>query len=192
MAAARAKRTAAARDARATHAALLRAVNVGGTGVLPMAELKAIFEKAGAGAVRTLLASGNVLFAADDVDACVAQVKTALARRLGKEVAVMVRSLEQLRALVAASPFGGMKAPPGTTWYVSFLDRAPVPAPRLPLTVPTGDVTYLALVGRELCTTVTPPPGMTSVEHFKAEALFKVTATTRNWNSVLKLIAEKT
>ena len=103
----------------------------------------------------------------------------------------MVRSLDQVRALVAASPFGGTKAPPGTTWYVSFLDRAPVPAPRLPLTVPSGDVTYLALVGRELCATVTPRPGTTSVENYKAESLFKVTATTRNWNTVLKLIAEK-
>ena len=103
----------------------------------------------------------------------------------------MVRSLAQVQTLVAAAPFGGTKAPPGTTWYVSFLDRAPTPALRLPLTVPTGDVTYLTLVGLELCTTVTPQPGTTSVENVKAEALFKVTATTRNWNTVLKLIAEK-
>jgi uncharacterized protein (DUF1697 family) len=42
--------------------ALLRAVNVGGTGKLPMNELKNICEELGFGAVRTYIASGNVVF----------------------------------------------------------------------------------------------------------------------------------
>ena len=42
--------------------ALLRAVNVGGTGKLPMAELKAFCEELGFTKVRTYIASGNVVF----------------------------------------------------------------------------------------------------------------------------------
>ena len=49
----------------ATYIALLRAVNVGGTGKLPMADLKGLCEKAGFKGVRTYIASGNVVFDAD-------------------------------------------------------------------------------------------------------------------------------
>ncbi|HEY0489493.1 MAG TPA: DUF1697 domain-containing protein, partial [Telluria sp.] len=45
-----------------TFIALLRAVNVGGTGKLPMTELKAMCEAAGFTNVRTYIASGNVVF----------------------------------------------------------------------------------------------------------------------------------
>ena len=55
--------------------ALLRAVNVGGTGRLPMTELKAMCETAGFGAVRTFIASGNVVFESGNTEA---QVKAKL------------------------------------------------------------------------------------------------------------------
>ena len=150
-----------------------------------------MFERAGARAVRTLLASGNVLFAADNVGDCVARVAVALSTRAGKPMAVMVRSLAQLRSLVASAPFGAGAPTPDEVWYVSFLDRAPTPRPTLPLTVRTGDVTYVALRDLDLCGRVTRQPGKPSTEHYAPEALFKVSATTRNWNTILKLIAEK-
>jgi uncharacterized protein (DUF1697 family) len=165
-------------------------MNVGGN-MVKMADLTRIFERSGARAVRTIIASGNVLFTADDVPACLARVSAGIAKLLGRELAIMVRSLDEVRALVAAQPYKAPMPPAGVTWYVCFLDKAPSPAPKLPLRVPTGDVTYVALVGRELCGTVTPLPGKTTVENFKPEALFKVGATVRNWNTVLKLIAEK-
>ena len=59
--------------------ALLRAVNVGGTGKLPMSELKAMCEELGFTAVRTYIASGNVVFATRKSEAA---VKTALEKRL--------------------------------------------------------------------------------------------------------------
>jgi uncharacterized protein (DUF1697 family) len=45
-----------------TYVALLRAVNVGGTGKLPMADLKAMCDAAGFVQVQTYIASGNVVF----------------------------------------------------------------------------------------------------------------------------------
>jgi len=58
--------------------ALLRAVNVGGTGKLPMTDLKAICEELGFGAVRTYIASGNVVFTSRKSEAA---VKSALEKR---------------------------------------------------------------------------------------------------------------
>ena len=51
-----------------SYVALLRAVNVGGTGKLPMTDLRAMCEEAGFGKVQTYIASGNVLFADGHVE----------------------------------------------------------------------------------------------------------------------------
>ena len=88
------------------YAALLRAVNVGGTGKLPMAELQAMCEAEGYAGVRTYIASGNVVFHTGLVEV---QVKAALERRLlayaGKPVRVLVRTAAELARVLAANPF---------------------------------------------------------------------------------------
>ena len=103
--------------------ALLRAVNVGGTGKLPMAELKAMCEAEGFAGVRTYIASGNVVFAADAPEA---RVKAALEARLktyaGKPVGVALRTAEQMAAVLAKNPFA---AAPANCTVAIFLDAKP-------------------------------------------------------------------
>jgi hypothetical protein len=103
--------------------ALLRAVNVGGTGKFPMTELKAMCEAAGFGRVKTYIASGNVVFASSLPEA---QVKSALETRLadyaGKPVGVLVRTAKEMAAVLAANPF--RHTPPNRTVAI-FLDEAP-------------------------------------------------------------------
>jgi uncharacterized protein (DUF1697 family) len=103
--------------------ALLRAVNVGGTGKLPMSELKAMCEELGFSDVRTYIASGNVVFASRKSEAA---VKAALEKRLeayaGKPVGVLVRTAEEMAQILADNPFP--KLAPNRTMAV-FLDRAP-------------------------------------------------------------------
>lgn len=103
--------------------ALLRAINVGGTGKLPMAELKAMCEAAGFTSVQTYIASGNVVF---EAKAPAAKVKAELERRLhdyaGKPMGVIVRSASELAAVLKQNPFP--KADPKFTVAI-FLDRAP-------------------------------------------------------------------
>ena len=105
--------------------ALLRAVNVGGTGKLPMGDLKAICESAGFGSVRTHIASGNVLFTAEQPEA---EVKTALASALaayaGKPVGVLLRTVDEMAAVLGSNPFP--EAPPSRTVAI-FLDEPPGP-----------------------------------------------------------------
>jgi uncharacterized protein (DUF1697 family) len=103
--------------------ALLRAVNVGGTGKLPMADLKRMAEEAGFTGVRTYIASGNLLF---DSNAAEAEVKAALEARLevyaGKPVGVLVRTADEMAAVAAANPFP--EAAPNRVVAI-FLDDAP-------------------------------------------------------------------
>ncbi len=103
--------------------ALLRAVNVGGTGKLSMADLKAVCMEAGFDQVRTYIASGNVVFASADKAAAVkAALQRCLAEHLGKPVEVFLRTAAEMRAVVQANPFP--EAPPART-YAFFLDAAP-------------------------------------------------------------------
>ena len=103
--------------------ALLRAVNVGGTGKLPMADLRAMCGDAGFQRARTYIASGNAVF---DSDRTPAQVKAALEKRLavyaGKPVGVIVRQRDELARVLAAQPFTG--AAPNRV-VVIFLDDPP-------------------------------------------------------------------
>ena len=84
--------------------ALLRAVNVGGTGALPMAQLRAMAEACGFARVRTYIASGNLLFDSALVEAEVkARLECTLAAYAGKQVEVFVRSASEVAAIVAAT-----------------------------------------------------------------------------------------
>ncbi|HLH48524.1 MAG TPA: DUF1697 domain-containing protein [Roseiarcus sp.] len=108
--------------------ALLRAVNVGGTGKLPMSELKAMCEAAGFAKVRTYIASGNVAFESRLTEK---EAKAALENRLkayaGKPVGVLVRTAAEMKAVVKDNPFP--KAAPNRTVAI-FLDE-PAPADAL-------------------------------------------------------------
>jgi uncharacterized protein (DUF1697 family) len=103
--------------------ALLRAVNVGGTGKLPMTELKTMCEACGFSQVKTYIASGNVVFLTELPEAKVkARLEAKLKAYAGKPVGVMVRSAKELAAVLKANPFP--KAAPNRTVAV-FLDQAP-------------------------------------------------------------------
>jgi uncharacterized protein (DUF1697 family) len=102
---------------------LLRAVNVGGTGKLPMSALRAMCETAGFTNVRTYIASGNVVFDADRSEAAVkAAIEPALKDYAGKSVGVMVRTGSEMAKILAGNPFAS--APPNRTAAI-FLDEAP-------------------------------------------------------------------
>jgi uncharacterized protein (DUF1697 family) len=103
--------------------ALLRAVNVGGTGKLPMAVLKDLCERAGCTEVRTYIASGNVVFRSTKSEARVkAALEALLLDHAGKPVQVLVRTHAEMAAVLEANPF--KKTAPNRTMAI-FLDEAP-------------------------------------------------------------------
>jgi uncharacterized protein (DUF1697 family) len=105
------------------YVALLRAVNVGGTGKLPMADLKALCERAGFLEARTYIASGNVVFASRMSEAEVkAALESALEDYAGRPVGVLVRTAAEMAEVLASNPFPD--APPGRTVAI-FLDEPP-------------------------------------------------------------------
>jgi uncharacterized protein (DUF1697 family) len=91
---------------RMMYAALLRGVNVGGHGRIDMKQLKTVFEAAGMTSVKTYINSGNVVFATDaGNDASIAAtLETAIELHFGAPVSVLVRSADEIRAVVEALP----------------------------------------------------------------------------------------
>lgn len=158
--------------------ALLRAVNVGGTGKLPMVELKAICEGIAFKNVRTYIASGNVVFQSNKSAAQVkALLESALKNHTGKSVGVVVRAAAEMAAVLAANPFP--QGAPNRVLAI-FLDEAP-PADTL-AQVSGQDGEILALGVREIY--VHYGEGMASS---KLKIPAAKTGTARNMNTVAKL-----
>jgi uncharacterized protein (DUF1697 family) len=109
-----------------SYVAMLRAVNVSGTGKLPMAELKAMGEACGFANVRTFIASGNLLF---DSDLSESEVTRLVADKVesyfGKPVSVFVRSAAEMKAVAADNPFADE---PGNRVVAHFMAAPPTQA----------------------------------------------------------------
>ena len=161
------------------YVALLRAVNVGGTGMLPMKELRELCEAAGFERIATYIQSGNVVLASRRGPAAVQRLlEEALAAKLGKPVGVHLRTPDELASVLERNPFPGV---PGNQVLVLFLDDAP-PADALDgLVIPGRE--QVRLSGREVF--VHFPDGM---GRSKLKIPYAKTATGRNLNTVGKLL----
>lgn len=105
------------------YVALLRAVNVGGTGKLPMSELKDIAGELGFENASTYIASGNLIFSSAKGEAEVRDMlEERLAAHMGKRVPVMIRTAEEMAAVAQGNPF---KDAPGKRVLATFLAEPP-------------------------------------------------------------------
>jgi uncharacterized protein (DUF1697 family) len=160
------------------YVALLRAVNVGGTGKLAMTKLKSMCNDAGFTGVETYIASGNVVFASKAAAAKVkAEFEARLLEHFGKPMGLVVRTASEMAAVLKANPFP--RAEPKHT-YAIFLDKRP-PADTLETATGRSDE-KMALGDREIY--VHYPDGMgRSKLRIPAAKL----GTARNMNTVAKL-----
>ena len=176
---------------RGRYVALLRAVNVGGKGLVKKDALRDAFARAGGANVRTFIASGNVLFDAEParVDAIVAGARRRLRAVMGAEPVVMLRSAREMAALLRRGPFAGVDAPAIVKRYILFLAGAPARRPRLPVTQASEELDLVHVAGRD-CWVVSrrKPSGMYGFPGIFVEAQLGVASTARSWSTVTKLV----
>lgn len=160
------------------YVALLRAVNVGGTGKLPMATLTDMCETLGFGKVKTYIASGNVVFQSDGSED---RIRSALEEQLhayaGKSVGVIVRTAAEIADTFARNPFADS---PGNRVTALFVDKALSAASLDGITEITNE--QVRLGERELF--VLYPDGMANTRIRIPSAKH---GTARNMNTVAKL-----
>ena len=162
------------------YVALLRAVNVAGTGKLPMTELRAMAEGLGFANVRTYIASGNLLFESGLSEG---EVKAALETRIeayaGKYVPIFVRTAAEMAAVRAADPFPDAH---GSRHMVYFLDAAPPQDTQQSARDQAGERIALGL--REIYVDYGD-----GIRFTKLKLTATKIATMRNVNTVAKLVA---
>lgn len=170
------------------HIALLRAVNVSGTGKLPMAELRGACTAAGLRRVQTYIASGNLLFESDH-DAIGARelVTTILRERFGLvKNDVIVRSPDQLDAVIANNPMAETAVDRPNLYYASFLADSPAAdAPARLASWPGPE--RMVLADGHVYIDYPQGAGTSKLTPNVLERMLGTASTARNWNTVRKL-----
>ncbi len=159
-------------------------------GVMPMnckmPELKKAFESAGFTDVRTLLASGNVVFTAPSASDAALQRKAeaAMTKRLGRTFLTIIRPVDVLREMLAADPYQQFRLPPAAKRIVTFLREQPAAKVKLPAEVDGARI--LAVDGSHVFSAYLPTPKgpvfMTLIDK-----TFGSEQTTRTWLTVSKV-----
>ncbi|MET9390651.1 DUF1697 domain-containing protein [Streptomyces sp. NPDC006624] len=173
-----------------TYAALLRGINVGGGKKVPMADLRTLLTGLGYDDVRTYLQSGQAVFSREggDDESLAREIAGAVEQRFGFRVEVIVRDHAYLRAIVDACPYPAAELEPKQLHVTYF--SAPVTPDRfaeidqdacLPEEFRLGDRALYLYAPNGL--------GRSKLaEHLSKPRLTKgVVATSRNWNTVVKL-----
>ena len=169
--------------------AFLRGINVGGHRKIPMADLKKAFESMGFRNVRTVLASGNVVFEASRKDPHLDQtIFRGLEKAFGFPVKVVLRTVRELRTLVASDPFKDVPAAPNVKLYVTFLAIKKRAGSRRYLPAPSAGFCILRVAPGEIFSVVTLLPGVGTTEPMASlEKAVGHDVTTRNWQTVIRL-----
>jgi uncharacterized protein (DUF1697 family) len=167
----------------------LRGINVGGHKKVPMASLKKAFEAMGFKDVRTVLASGNVIFEAPGKDPHLdLTISNGLEKAFGFPVTVVLRGAKELRAIVASEPFKGVPSGPEVRLYVTFLAQAKPGLSGLRPPSSVKGVRIVRVVPGEIFSVVTISPGVGTPELMAfLEKAVGQEVTTRNWQTVKKL-----
>jgi uncharacterized protein (DUF1697 family) len=174
-----------------TYVAFLRAINVGGRNMVAMPALVEVFRSLGHTGVRTYIQSGNVIFDADAAPARLqAAIAAALRTRFRFDIGVMVREAGALRKLTLHNPFADVNgaAAADVKHFVAFLAAAPAVRCKLPLISPKGDVELIALRQLDVLCLSRRVKGQAGFPNAFVEKSFGMSATTRAWTTVEKLV----
>ncbi|MEU8520455.1 DUF1697 domain-containing protein [Streptomyces sp. NBC_01216] len=175
-----------------TYAALLRGINVSGHRKVPMAELRSLLEELGHRNVRTYLQSGNAVFTTDDDsgdDVLAAAIEAAIGKRLGFRVDTLVRGAAYLAAVADACPFPAGELE-GRQLHVTYYSEPVGPERFAAIDEAAFRPEEFRLGDRALYLYAPDGLGRSKLaEAVSRPSLLKgVVATSRNWNTVLKLV----
>jgi uncharacterized protein (DUF1697 family) len=172
-----------------TFVAMLRGVNVGARNKIKMTDLEALFVGLGHTAVVTYIQSGNVVFKSrsKSSSAIAHAIDERITRDLGLDVRVLMRSQEELAKVARANPFlkSGVDR---ARLHVTFLaDKPDAELVRAAGGFDAG-VDEFRVVGREVYLHCPNGYGKTKINNGFFERRLQAVATTRNWNTVTKLL----
>lgn len=175
-----------------THVAFLRGINVGGNNPIKMVDLVKVFESLKCHDIKTILASGNILFSQPAGSKAISPTsfQAAIAKSCKKQIGVIVLSLKDIQSLVESTPFRGFSESKSTRLHTTFFSSAPKLKLKLPYKSEKGDLTIVAVNKTAVCWIAHLIPGRHSGMCMATlEKMLGKDVTTRSWNTVLKIAA---
>ncbi len=173
-----------------THVAFLRGINVGGNNPIKMADLVKVFGSLKCRDIKTVLASGNILFTppSGTVATFGTKVQSAIRKSHQRDINVIVMPLADIQSLVDSSPFVKFTESSTTRLHTTFVSGDPKLKLKLPHKSDKGDVTIVTVSNHAVCWVAHLIPGRHSGMCMETiENLIGKDVTTRSWNTVLKI-----
>ena len=172
------------------YVAFLRGINVGGH-IVVKATLEKVFADLDFKNVSVYKPSGNVIFDLPEPanDALASKIEAALKAAVGFDVPVFLRSLTDLKELVALDPFKGQNSE-GSSFLVTFLAAKPQAfALQFPVTIPKSTAQVIGARGTEVFS-VTHGGGEGALPNPYVEKVLKCKATTRNIHIIEEILCK--
>ena len=179
-----------------TYIALLRGINVGGHKPVAMSDLRALLEELGFSDARTLLQTGNLVFAggagsggARSGGALERLLETEAAKRLDLQTTFLVRTASEWQAVIAKNPFGEEAKSDPSHLVVAYLKDAPQASAVRSLQAAIRGPEIVRAQGKQLYIVYPAGIGRSKFTNKLIEDTLETRATGRNWNTVLKIAA---
>ena len=172
-----------------SYIAFLRGINVSGHKIIKMADLAKMFTDMKFKNVKTYIASGNVLFESNekDVSKLEAKIEKEILKTFGFDVVVFVRTREELENIVKLNPFAKIKIEK-PKFYVLFM-KEKFTKLKLPFFSEKYAVEVIAALDNNFFCVARPDVvGSGGGANLFIEKEHKIPATTRNWNTIIKIM----
>ena len=171
------------------YVALLRGINVGGNKKVQMSDLKKAFVKIGLRNIKTILASGNVIFESEleSIDKLIIEISKMLEHTFKFPIRIMLMKFCDIEKLIALNPYKAIKVTPQTRLYTTFLSEKHknklgvnyISHDKSFKIISVTDNTVFSVLDLSISNT---PEAMNALEKIYGQNI-----TTRNWNTVLKI-----
>jgi uncharacterized protein (DUF1697 family) len=168
---------------------MLRGINVGGNRKIRMEELRAVYKSLGMEGPQTLLQSGNVVFQSDlsDRPALARQLEEGIEQRFGFHSDILLRTLDEFRAVIRRNPLSAEHADPGKR-VVMFLSASPAQDAIDDLLKAYAGPETIHITRQEAYLYYPDGQGRSKLSNAFIERKLNVSGTARNWNTVTRLL----
>jgi uncharacterized protein (DUF1697 family) len=174
-----------------TFVAFVRAINVAGHAVVRMDDLRACFQSAGCGEVRTCIQSGNVIFESreDQAPRTFQKIRASLRKLLGQEPGIVFRTGRELERTLADAPFKRLGTADDVKLYVTFLSEKPERTPKFPLRSAQEALDVIGMRDLDLfVVSRRKKNGFYGFPNLFVEKELGVPATSRNMSTITKIV----
>ncbi|MGE5124342.1 MAG: DUF1697 domain-containing protein, partial [Acidobacteriaceae bacterium] len=168
-----------------TYISLLRAVNIGGTRLISMDALRALYTGMGFDRVRTYIQSGNAVFAShlDDLSQLASQVEAGIEQAFGFHVEVFIRRPQDFLHLLTHNPFLNERHADPSRLYLTLIYQSPSEDAWGNLSPPAQTGDEFARADQAVYLYLPNGYARTRLSNRFFEKTFGTPTTTRNWNT---------